>query len=110
MDLATCALDCPDSTGVYRLYKDGQLIHIGMAAGAATVRSEVLGHAQGEYGPATQLADRVEWEVAPDALFAYKRFLALHEAAGRALSAGEEDDAAPPTGSARHCSARRASG
>lgn len=52
-----------------------------MAAGAATLRSEVLAHARGEYGALTQRADRVEWEIAPDALFAYRRFLAIYAAA-----------------------------
>ena len=65
--------------GVYRLYRGKRLLHIGMAAGAATLRSEVFGHAHGAYGAATLLADRVKWEVAPDAEFAYRRFRALHD-------------------------------
>ena len=76
--LAACVHDCPLSAGVYRLYRGRRLLHIGMAAGAATVRSEVLWHSRGQYGAASQRADRVEWEVAPDALAAYRRFLSLY--------------------------------
>jgi len=76
--LVAHAHECPLATGVYRLYRGKRLLHIGMAAGAATLRSEVLGHARGVYGPATREADRVEWEIAPDAHFAYRRFIALH--------------------------------
>ena len=76
--LIRLAESCPPVIGVYRLYHGLQLLHIGMAAGAATLRSELAAHARGDYGPHTQAADRVEWEVAPDAVFAYQRFLALH--------------------------------
>jgi|SRR5689334_8629634 len=73
--LAACVHDCPLAAGVYRLYRGRRLLHIGMAAGAATVRSEVLWHSRRQ---ATQYADRVAWEVAPDALAAYRRFLCLY--------------------------------
>ena len=79
--------DLPLCAGVYRLYAGTQLLQVGMAGGAATLRSEIECHARGEYGARTQSADRVEWEVAPDALFAYRRFLALYAAAN--------DDIAP---------------
>ena len=74
------AADCPAAAGIYRLYRGPCLLHIGMAAGAATLRSEVHAHLRGHYGLRTQAADRVEWEVAPDAVSAYHRFLALHSA------------------------------
>jgi len=99
--LAACAEYCPDSTGVYRLYRDGRIIHVGMAAGAATLRSEVLAHAAGEYGTATQAADQVDWEVAPDGSFAYRRFLSLYAAAVYLASGGVRDEAGPSS-SKRH--------
>lgn len=92
-------LDVPDSPGVYCLYQGPRLIHVGMAAGAATLCSEIRAHARGDYGPRTQEADRVEWEVAPDALLAYRRFLALYSAFSGAASD------APPSASGRYSSA-----
>jgi hypothetical protein len=76
--LASRAGDCPLAPGVYRLYRGRRLLHVGMAAGAATLRSEVLSHARGHYGPHTQRATRVRWEVAPDGLAAHRRFLTLY--------------------------------
>jgi hypothetical protein len=89
--LARLAQGSPPSPGVYRLYCGKRILHVGMAAGGATLRSELLAHARGEYGAATQSADRVDWEVAPDAAFAYRRFLsvfasATYDASGNATS------------------------
>lgn len=98
--LADQARDCPDCAGVYRLYRGQSLLHVGMAAGGATLRSEILCHARGDYGPRTQAADRVEWEVAPDAVLAYRRFLALYSAL--TFAPGERDDIAP-SASGRYC-------
>jgi len=100
--LAACVHDCPLSAGVYRLYRGRRLLHIGMAAGAATVRSEVLWHCRGHYGPATQRADRVEWEVAPDALAAYRRFLSLYRALLYSADGGTRRRHDPLTTSRRH--------
>lgn len=108
--LAAQADECPACAGVYRLYRGAQLVHVGMAAGAATLRSEVLSHARGEYGPRTQGADRVEWEVAPDAIFAYRRFLALYAAATYAASGSALDDELAPSASRRHAPARKVAG
>ena len=94
--MLAATLDLPASPGVYRLYRGQRLIHVGMAAGAATLRSEITAHARGDYGPHTQEADRVEWEVAPDALLAYKRFLALY---GACADSAQSD--APPSASGR---------
>ena len=99
--LAERAESCPASTGVYRLYRAGRIIHVGMAAGAATLRSELHAHAAGEYGAETQAADRVDWEVAPDAAFAYRRFLSLY-AAATYLASGSAADGAGPSSSKRH--------
>jgi hypothetical protein len=96
------AQDCPAFPGVYRLYCGQRLLHIGMAAGAATLRSEILSHARGDYGTRTQAADRVEWEVAPDAVFAYRRFLMLYDVL---LFAPEESEAhanSAPSASGRY--------
>ena len=91
----------PACAGVYRLYQGTRLLHIGMAAGTATLRSELLLHARGDYGPATQRADRIDWEVAPDELFAYERLLALYAEATYAPSGSAEEDWAP-SASRRH--------
>jgi hypothetical protein len=99
--LAERAKSCPASTGVYRLYRGARIIHVGMAAGAATLRSELLAHAAGEYGAETQAADKVDWEVAPDAAFAYRRFLSLYAAATYLASGGASGEAAPSS-SKRH--------
>lgn len=101
--LVAQAEECPACAGVYRLYRGAHLVHVGMAAGAATLRSEVLWHAQGGYGARTQNADRVEWEVAPDALFAYQRFLAVYAAATYRASGSAADDSLSPSASGRHC-------
>lgn len=101
--LADRALDCPASAGVYRLYYGKRLLHVGMAAGAATLRSEILSHARGDYGPRTQAADRVEWEVAPDALLAYQRFLALYSALTFAPEDSEGRSDTAPSASGRYC-------
>lgn len=99
--LSALALGVPPSAGVYRLYEGTRLLHIGMAAGGATLRSEVAGHARGEYGARTQAADRVEWEVAPDAIFAYRRFLALYGAATQAVAGAAANDDMGPSASRR---------
>jgi hypothetical protein len=79
-NLHALAASCPATAGVYRLYRGGELLHIGMAAGGATLQSEILSHARGDYGARTQAADRVEWEVAPDPVYAYQRFLSVYSA------------------------------
>jgi len=71
----------PRTAGVYRLYRGTRIVHVGMAAGGATLRSEILAHARGERGAATQSAETVDWEVAPDAAFAYRRFLSVFASA-----------------------------
>lgn len=91
----------PACEGVYRIYQGERLLHIGMAAGAATLRSELLLHARGNYGPATQLADRIDWEVSPDALSAYESFLELYAYATYTASGSEEVNPAP-SASRRH--------
>ena len=83
--------------GVYRLYHGKDLLHIGMAAGAATLRSELARHARGDYGPGTQRADRVDWEVVPDDLYAYEAFVALYNEAIYAGCERAGEDWAPST-------------
>ena len=104
ISLGTQLEKIPASEGVYRLYRGARLLHIGMAAGAATLRSELLLHAHGEYGPATQQADRVDWEVSPDALSAYEIFLALYAEATYSAW-GPDVDAPSPSASRRHAPA-----
>lgn len=93
--------DVPLCAGVYRLYEGKQLLHVGMAAGGATLRSEIERHADGEYGGRTQRADRVAWEVAPDAVFAYRRFLALYAAATYPAAGREAANDDAPSASRR---------
>jgi hypothetical protein len=87
---------------VYRLYRGRQLLHIGMAAGAATLRSEIISHMRGDYGPRTQAADRVDWEVMPDAVLAYHRFLALYSALTYAAGGWDPNNEGPPSASGRY--------
>lgn len=98
--LARLAESTPLAPGVYRLYCGKHIVHVGMAAGAATLRSELLAHARGEYGAATQSADRVDWEVAPDAVFAYRRFLSVF--ASSTYDASGNDACGPHSVSTRH--------
>lgn len=95
--LAILVEECPACAGVYRLYEGPRLLHIGMAAGAATLRSELLRHALGEYGCDTQRADRVDWEVVPDDPFAYEVFVALYNEAIYAAGERASEDWAPST-------------
>lgn len=92
----------PACEGVYRIYQGERLLHIGMAAGAATLRSELLLHARGNYGPATKLADRIDWEVSPDALSAYESFLELYAYATYTASGSDEEVNLAPSASSRH--------
>ena len=85
------------------------MIHVGMAVGGATLRSEILAHARGDYGPATQMADRADWEVAPDAAFAQHRFLSVYASATYDASGGGSPRNDGPSGSRRHSSAVSAS-
>jgi len=93
---------CPRAPGVYRLYHGKRMVHIGMAAGSATLRSEMVAHARGAYGAATQAADHADWEVAPDALFAYRRFLSLFARATYDASGTGAQDRGPLSASKRH--------
>ena len=89
--------EVPACAGVYRLYEGGQLVHVGMAAGTATLRSELTRHARGEYGPDTQRADRVDWELVPDDSHAYEAFVALYNEAIYAACERTGEDWAPST-------------
>jgi hypothetical protein len=89
--------EVPACAGVYRLYAGSVLLHIGMAAGTATLRSELLRHTRGEYGPDTQRADRMEWQVVPDDGFAYEAFVALYNEAIYAACERAGEDWAPST-------------
>jgi hypothetical protein len=100
--LALDARECPASPGVYRLYHGQQLLHIGMAAGGATLHSEIVSHLRGDYGPRTQAADRVEWEVMPDPVLAYQRFLALYSALTYTAEEAEPANDAVPSASGRY--------
>jgi hypothetical protein len=81
------------------------MVHVGMAAGRATLRSEILAHARGDYGPATQAADRADWEVAPDDTFARQRFMSVYARATYDASRGGSRRDEAPSGSRRHSSA-----
>lgn len=99
--LSRLAEASPPSPGVYRLYCGERIVHVGMAAGGATLRSEILAHARGEYGPATQSADHVDWEVSPDAALAYRRFLSVFASATYDAS-GSDAPSRPHSASNRH--------
>lgn len=99
--LSRLARRCPLSPGVYRLYRGKRIVHVGLAAGGATLRSEIVAHARGEYGAATQAADRVDWEVVPDALFAHRRFQSVFASATYDASGDGASQSEPPSVSKR---------
>lgn len=77
-----CVNRAPAKPGAYRLYRNARVIYVGMAAGRATLRSELQRHLRGEFGPHTQSATEFDYREAPDALAAYDAYLDLHGTSG----------------------------
>jgi hypothetical protein len=75
----------PTAPGVYRLYRNGRLIYIGLALNGAGIRRELESHRQGAHGSCTQGATAFLCEIAADPLATYRRYLDMHRAryAGR---------------------------
>jgi hypothetical protein len=71
----------PAAPGAYRLYKDARVIFVGMAAGGATLRSELKRHLRGDFGSGTEAASGFDYQEASDALDAYKTYLSLYVSA-----------------------------
>jgi hypothetical protein len=54
----------PDSPGVYALWRDGQVIYYGRAAGeGATIKACLIEHIAGHRGPTTRGATHYSWEI-----------------------------------------------
>lgn len=72
----------PVRPGAYRLYRNARAIYVGMAAGAATLRSELQRHLRGDFGLATQNATEFEYREADDPAAAYQAYLDLYVTSG----------------------------
>lgn len=72
----------PVAPGAYRLYRHARVIYVGMAAGAATLRSELQRHLRGDFGRATQCATDFEYRETPDPLEAYQAYLDYYVTSG----------------------------
>lgn len=70
----------PAAPGVYRLYRNGRLIYIGLAVSGAGIRRELESHRQGAYGSCTQGATAFLFEIAADPLATYRRYRDMHGA------------------------------
>lgn len=73
------ALDLvPQSPGTYFLFRGPLLLFAGMAAGGATLRSELSAHLRGDFGARTRAATHFAWLATHDVLEAYRLQLAAH--------------------------------
>lgn len=79
---ATSILRVPAAPGAYRLYRNARIVYVGMAAGGATLRSELRRHFRGDFGPATRSATEFEYCEAADAFAAYQAYLELYVSSG----------------------------
>lgn len=80
--IETRIAEAPTAQGAYRLYKDTRVIYVGMAAGGATLRSELNRHARGHFGALSQAATHFDYRVADDAQEAYRVYLDLYLSSG----------------------------
>lgn len=74
--------EAPVSPGAYRLYRHAKIIYVGMASGAATLRSELQRHLRGDFGLSTQTATEFDYREAPDPLQAYQVYLDFYVTSG----------------------------
>jgi hypothetical protein len=81
LDAAGIAL-APQAQGAYRLWAAGRVQFVGIATGARTLRSELLRHMRGDFGPRTQTATRFDCRVAHTAAHAHELYLALYRNSG----------------------------
>jgi hypothetical protein len=72
----------PEVTGVYILFRGQHPIYAGIAAGAATLRSELAARLSGALG--INEATHFWWQSTGDALDAYRMQLAVYDAAAGA--------------------------
>ncbi len=70
----------PTAPGVYRLYRNGRLIYIGLAVSGAGIRRELESHRQGAHGSCTQGATAFLYEIATDPIATHRRYLEMHRA------------------------------
>jgi hypothetical protein len=68
----------PEGMGAYVLFKGPQPLFAGMAAGGATLRSELTAHLRGDFGPRTRAATHFTWRATAEALEAYHLQIAAH--------------------------------
>lgn len=73
----------PTAPGVYLLYKEGQLIYIGLAVNGSGIRQELESHRRGVHGAPTSDATAFLFQITSDPVGLHRRYLDAY----RALSA-----------------------
>jgi hypothetical protein len=73
-----CIAAIPASAGIYRLYRDGEVIYAGMAS--ASLRRELESHRRGERGECTRAASGFLHELAADPERALRDYLVMYMA------------------------------
>jgi hypothetical protein len=56
----------PAAPGAYRLYLHGRVVYVGIARGAATLRSELRRHLRGDFGELSRGATELDYAEATD--------------------------------------------
>lgn len=74
--------EAPVRPGAYQLCRNARVIYVGWAAGAATLRSELLRHLHGDFGHHTQSATEFEYRETDNTRAAYQAYMELFVASG----------------------------
>ena len=80
LDEAGIAL-APVSPGAYRLWDRERVVFVGVTSGARTLRTELMRHWRGDFGP-TQRASHFECLAAATAGEAHEHYLSLYLSSG----------------------------
>lgn len=70
----------PTAPGVYLLYKDGQLIHIGLAVNGSGIRQELESHRCGAHGAPTSDATAFLFQIAADPVGLHRQYVEAYRA------------------------------
>lgn len=63
---------------MYVLYRGSRPLFAGVAAGATSMRAEILAHLRGDFGSYTRSSTHAQWRATASALKAYRMQLAAH--------------------------------
>lgn len=74
--------EAPVRPGAYRLYRNARIIYVGIAAGRATLRSELQRHLRGDFGAYTQSATEFDYREAEGGRAARKAYLDFYVTSG----------------------------